>query len=117
MVETTYSSVDRDAADAELAARVVRHLCNNPLQRFSEPMLARRFAVPASTLRRAIKPALAGATVATVLVDSIRFYFSPRSSPCAAGRIVGKGELKGYETAIRRACELRMEPRGAGWRL
>jgi hypothetical protein len=100
-----------------LAQLIIEHLLNNPVQRFSEPILARRFAVPACKLRRAMKPAVADGTVATTLVDGIRFYLAPSAPNRPAERIVGKGVLTGYESGIRRLCELRMGLRGAGWSL
>ncbi|WP_029046232.1 hypothetical protein [Cupriavidus sp. amp6] len=111
-------SGDISHADSELAKLVIQHLQGNPLQRFSEPMLARRFGVSARTLYRAMKPALVAGQVASDFVEtSIRVYYVPRSPQPMPERIVGRGELKGYETEIRRLPELRMAPRGAGWRL
>lgn len=104
--------------DMDLSRRVLEHLRGNPLQRFSEPMLARRFGVPARTLYRAMRPALERCEVASDFVEGlIRVYYFPRTPQPIPERIVGRGELKGYETEIRRLCELRMEPRGAGWKL
>ncbi|KUE88905.1 hypothetical protein ASL20_09795 [Cupriavidus necator] len=109
---------DLAADDMDLSRRVLEHLRGNPLQRFSEPMLARRFGVSARTLYNAMRPALESAEAASDFVEtSIRVYYFPRTPHPLPERIVGRGELKGYETEIRRLCEMRMAPRGAGWRL
>ncbi|MBB2918308.1 hypothetical protein [Cupriavidus alkaliphilus] len=106
------------APDTDLARRVMQHLRGNPLQRFSEPMLARRFAVSAAALRRAMKPVLDRREAESAFVEgSIRVYFAPRAPMAHVERIVGKGVLSGWEAGIRRMAELRMAPRGAGWRL
>ncbi|MGN5479497.1 hypothetical protein ACTMU2_29145 [Cupriavidus basilensis] len=50
-------------------------------------------------------------------LGSMHMYFAASTQTVEPTRIVGKGELKGWESEIRRLSELRMVPRGAGWRL
>ena len=100
-----------------LTQSLVDFLASRLGQRYSEARLAERFGTKANRVRQALAPACERGEVCLALEGSMRLYFAPG---CVAGRPEStwrRGDLSGYETHLRKMSELRMQARGAGWRL
>jgi hypothetical protein len=118
MSDCTKRYVRKDAKDEQLAQTILRFLRANAGSRFNEPHIAQRMKVSVAAARRALRLlASNGDVIIARALGTMHVYFAASAQAIESPRIVGKGELKGWESGIRRLSELRMAPRGAGWRL
>lgn len=102
----------------KLAQQILEHFRANPGDRLNEPAVASRFGIKVPVARRILKDlARDGDLACAFVMGGMAQYFVATRETFHTKRIVGRGVLTGWEAGLRRAAELRMAPRGAGWKL
>lgn len=112
------TSVAKSERRLALMRLILEHFRTSPGSRLNEPAVAARFDIPVPEARRILKQLAEDGDLACVYVmGGMAQYFVATRETFHADRIVGRGTLTGWESGLRAAAQLRMQPRGAGWKL